>query len=99
MPTGLARKAQVLAARSGTKVIGYLGRALRLELSAVQQYTTQARLIAAWGLNEAAASLRKEAEEELQHADRIIERMIKIGVAPNCSQLRPVRLDDNLPAL
>ncbi|MEJ2509050.1 MAG: bacterioferritin, partial [Gammaproteobacteria bacterium] len=36
------------------RVLGYLGRALSLELSAVQQYSTQARLVAAWGLNEPA---------------------------------------------
>jgi bacterioferritin len=89
----------MLAARPDQKVLGYLGRALSLELSAVQQYTTQARLVATWGLSEAAASLRKEAEEELQHADRIIERMLAIGVAPNASQLRSVKLAADLFAL
>jgi len=89
----------MLAARPDQKVLGYLGRALSLELSAVQQYTTQAQLVATWGLREAAASLRKEAEEELQHADRIIERMLAIGAAPNGSQLRPVKLAADLSAL
>ncbi len=89
----------MFAARPDQKVLGYLGRALSLELSAVQQYSTQARLVASWGLSEAAASLRKEAEEELQHADRIIERMLAIGVAPNGSQLRPVRIGSDLSAL
>ena len=89
----------MLAARPDQKVLGYLGRALSLELSAVQQYTTQARMVATWGLSEAAASLRKEAEEELQHADRIIERMLAIGVAPNASQLRSVKLAADLFAL
>jgi len=89
----------MLAARPDQKVLGYLGRALSLELSAVQQYTTQARLVATWGLSEAAASLRKEADEELQHANRIIERMLAIGVAPNGSQLRPVKLAADLSGL
>ena len=89
----------MLSARPDQKVLGYLGRALSLELSAVQQYTTQARLVATWGLSESAASLRKEAEEELQHADRIIERMLAVGVVPNASQLRPVKLAADLSAL
>jgi len=89
----------MFAARSDQKVLGYLGRALSLELSAVQQYSTQARLVASWGLSEAAASLRKEADEELQHADRIIERMLAIGVAPGGSQLRPVKLAADLSGL
>lgn len=89
----------MLAVRPDQKVLGYLGRALSLELSAVQQYSTQARLVAAWGLSKAADSLRKEAQEEMQHADRIIERMLAIGVAPNASQLRPVKLAGDLSAL
>ena len=89
----------MFAARPDQKVLGYLGRALTLELSAVQQYSTQARLVASWGLSEAAASFRKEATEELQHADRIIERMLALGAAPAGSQLRPVSLAPDLSAL
>lgn len=89
----------MLAARSDQKVLGFLGRALSLELSAVQQYSTQARLVASWGLSEAAASLGQEAEEELQHANRIIDRMLAIGVAPNSSLLRPVKLAADLMGL
>jgi len=86
----------MFAARPDPKVIGYLGRALSLELSAVQQYSTQARLVAAWGLRDASAILGREAEEELQHANRIIDRMLAIGVAPGGSQLRPAQLAASL---
>jgi bacterioferritin len=89
----------MFAARSDQKVLGYLGRALTLELSAVQQYSTQARLVASWGLSEAADGFRKEASEELQHAERIIERMLALGAAPAGSQLRPVSLAPDLSAL
>jgi bacterioferritin len=89
----------MLAARPDQKILGFLGRALSLELSAVQQYSTQARLVASWGLSEAADSFRKEAGEELQHANRIIERMLAVGVAPAGSQLRPVKLAKDLSAL
>jgi bacterioferritin len=80
-------------------VLGYLGRALSLELSAVQLYSTQARLADSWGLAEVAAKFSAEAGEELRHADRIISRMLALGVAPNASQLRPVRLGSNLHQL
>ncbi len=79
--------------------LGFLGRALSLELSAVQQYRTQARLVAVWGLNDVAEKLQHEAEEELGHVDRIIARMIALAVAPNASQLRPVGLGRNLTEL
>ena len=86
----------MLTARADERVLGYLGRALSLEFSAVQLYSTQARVVASWGLTDAAEHLRHEVEEELQHTDRIIERMLAVGVAPSASQLRPVRLGQNL---
>lgn len=86
----------MLTARADQGVLGYLGRALSLEFSAVQLYSTQSRLVAYWGLASAAERLRHEADEELQHSNRIIERMLAVGVAPNASQLRPVKLGHNL---
>lgn len=83
-------------ARIHPRTLGYLGRALSLELSAVQQYMTQASLAEAWGLSEAAMRLREETVEEMQHAERIIQRMLALGVAPNASQLRPAGVARNL---
>jgi len=80
-------------------VLGYLGRALSLELSAVQLYSTQSMLVASWGLTDVADKLRAESREEMGHAERIISRMLALGVAPNASQLRPVRLGQNLQEL
>lgn len=83
-------------ARIHPRTLGYLGRALSLEWSAVQQYMTQASLAEAWGLPEAAARLRQETVEEMQHAERIVQRMLALGVAPNASQLRPAGVARNL---
>ena len=77
-------------------VLGYLGRALSLELSAVQLYSTQAQLVDKWGLTEVAEKFRAESIEEMGHAERIIGRMLALGVAPNASQLRPVALGQSL---
>jgi bacterioferritin len=72
------------------RVLGFLGRALSLELSAVQQYMTQASLVELWGEQEAAERFRRETVEEMQHAETIVKRMLALGVAPAASQLRPV---------
>jgi bacterioferritin len=72
------------------RVLGYLGRALSLELSAVQQYMTQASLVELWGDAESAERFRRETVEEMQHAERIVKQMLSLGVAPAASQLRPV---------
>jgi len=89
----------MLSASADMRVLGYLGRALSLELSAVQLYSTQAKLVEAWGLVEVAEKFSAEASEELGHANRIIGRMLALGVAPNASQLRPVKLGQNLQEL
>ena len=89
----------MFASNVDQRILGYLGRALSLELSAVQMYSTQARLVDNWGLAEVAAKFSEEANEEMGHADRIISRMLALGFAPNASQLRPVRLGQNLQQL
>ena len=86
-------------ASADPQVLGYLGRGLSLELSAVQLYSTQAVLAASWGLTDVAEKFRAESVEEMGHAERIISRMLALGVAPNASQLRPVRLGQTLQEL
>lgn len=77
---------------SDPRIIGYLNRAVAHELSAVQQYLAQARLTALWGLDVFSRELKREAEEELEHADRFITRLLFHGVAPNGGSLASVRL-------
>ena len=86
----------MLIASADQWVLGYLGRALSLEMTAVQQYATQAKLVAAWGLTEDARKLQEESLEEMGHVERVIARMLALGAAPNASILRPVRLGTNL---
>jgi bacterioferritin len=81
------------------RVLGYLGRALSLELSAVQQYMTQASLAESWGDGDAAERFRQETVEEMRHAETIIKRMLAVGVAPAASQLRPAGHGPDLAAL
>jgi Ferritin-like domain len=58
------------------KVIEYLNRALRHELTAVNQYWLHYRLLDNWGYKTLAKRWRKESIEEMQHADKIIEHII-----------------------
>jgi bacterioferritin len=81
------------------RVLGYLGRALSLELTAVQQYMTQASLVEIWGDTESSQRFRAETVEEMQHAERIVARMLALGVAPAASQLRPVSVAADLIGL
>ena len=78
------------------RVLGYLGRALSLELSAVQQYMTQACLLESWGDLESAQRFRQETVEEMQHAERIVKHMLSLGVGPGASKLRVTGHAENL---
>ncbi len=81
------------------RVLGYLGRALSLEYTAVQQYMTQASLVELWGQADAAERFRQDTAEEMRHAERIVMQMLQLGVAPAASQLRPVRAASSLVQL
>ena len=74
------------------RTLGWLSRALSHEMGAVQQYMAQSVLARLWGDYALAAKLRREAVEELQHAERLMERLIVLGVAPSAGNLPPARL-------
>lgn len=86
----------MLYAKADQQTLGYLGRALSLEFTAVQQYATQAKLVSSWGLVSEASKLQEESLEEMGHVERIISRMLGLGVTPGASMLRPARTGANL---
>ena len=69
------------------KVIDYLNKALRHELTAVNQYWLHYRLLDNWGYKALAKQWRKESIEEMQHADKLIERIIFLDGFPNMQTL------------
>lgn len=81
------------------RTLGWLARALNHEMGAVQQYLAQSVLARLWGDAELAARLRAEAVSELEHAERLMERQILLGVAPSGGQLPVVRLGRNAQEL
>ena len=78
------------------KVIEYLNAALRSELTAVSQYWLHYRLQEDWGYGRLAAKSRAESIEEMQHADRLIERIIFLEGHPNLQKLDPLRIGQSV---
>lgn len=74
------------------KVIEYLNRALRSELTAVSQYWLHYRLQEDWGLGAMAKKSREESIEEMNHADKLIQRIIFLEGHPNLQKLDPLRI-------
>ena len=82
--------------KGDTKVIDYLNAALRSELTAVSQYWLHFRLQEDWGFGHLADKSRAESIEEMQHADRLIARIIFLEGHPNLQKLDPLRIGQNL---
>ncbi|MEX0365979.1 bacterioferritin [Ruegeria sp. HKCCD8929] len=77
------------------KVIDYLNKSLRHELTAVSQYWLHYRLQEDWGLGHMAKKSREESIEEMGHADKLIERIIFLEGHPNLQKLDPLRIGQN----
>jgi len=74
------------------RTLGWLQRALTHEMRAVQQYLAQSVLARLWGEAALSDELRREADEELEHAERLMAQLIRLGVAPHAAALPPARL-------
>ena len=78
------------------KVIDYLNKALRHELTAVSQYWLHYRMLDNWGYKDLAKQWRKESIEEMEHADTLIERIIFLDGFPNLQVLDPLHIGQNV---
>lgn len=78
------------------KVIERLNEALFLELGAVNQYWLHYRLLNDWGYTKLAKKERAESIEEMQHADKIIDRIIFLEGHPNLQTVAPLRIGQNV---
>ena len=74
------------------KVIEFLNDGLRHELTSINQYWLHYRLLANWGLEKLAKKWRQESIEEMQHADRLMERMIFLDGMPNMQTLERLHI-------
>lgn len=81
------------------RTVGWLQRALAHEFGAVQQYLAQSVLVRLWGDAALADALKREAHEELAHAERLMRRLIELGRAPAVGAVAPARLGRDVEAL
>lgn len=79
-----------------TRVIERLNEALFLELGAVNQYWLHYRLLEDWGYAKLAKKERAESIEEMQHADRLVARIIFLEGHPNLQSVAPLRIGQNV---
>ena len=82
--------------KGDAKVVEFLNKALRHELTAVNQYWLHYRLLDNWGYKDLAKQWRKESIEEMEHADKLVERIIFLDGFPNMQVLDPLHVGQHV---
>jgi bacterioferritin len=78
------------------RVIEYLNRGLRSELTAINQYWLHYRMLDNWGLKDLAKKWREESIEEMHHADKFVDRILFFDGFPNLQVLDPLRIGQSV---
>jgi bacterioferritin len=82
--------------RGDAKLIEYLNRGVRAELTAINQYWLHYRILDNWGFKELGKKWRSESIEEMEHADHFVHRILFLEGFPNMQSLDPLRIGQSV---
>ena len=78
--------------KGNKKVLTALDNQLADELTAINQYMVHSEMCENWGYNKLHMDIRKQAMDEMHHAEWLIERIIFLEGLPTVSKLNPIKI-------
>jgi len=78
--------------KGSKKLILVLNSLLADELTVVNHYMVHSEMCENWGYNKLHTAIRKQAMDEMHHAEWLIERIIFFEGAPTVSKLNPIKI-------
>ncbi|MDT4331780.1 MULTISPECIES: bacterioferritin [Methylomonas] len=81
------------------QVIDYLNELLAGELTAIDQYFVHSRMYQNWGLHKLYERIAHEVQDETNHADALIKRILFLEGTPNLSKRDPLLVGATVPEM
>lgn len=79
-----------------TEIIELLNEVLTAELTAVNQYFLDAKMLDHWGIARLAHHFRDASIDEMKDAERVTDRILYLGGMPNYQRLGSVRIGETV---
>jgi bacterioferritin len=84
--------------RGHDEILKYLNEVLKAELTAINQYFLHAKMCENWGYQRLAAYNRKESISEMDHAEKLMQRILFLEGTPNMTEIGPIKVGVHVKA-
>lgn len=85
--------------KGNQKIIDSLNSLLTNELSASDQYFVHSRMYEDWGLTRLFERIKHEAEEELEHATALVQRILLLEGTPDVASREKLNIGKDVPSM
>lgn len=85
--------------KGNVKIIDILNQLLAGELTSMDQYFTHSRMYEDWGFNKLYERIDHEMDDEKQHADLLIKRILFLEGVPAVGNRSPLRIGKDVPEM
>ncbi|OLE56995.1 MAG: bacterioferritin, partial [Cyanobacteria bacterium 13_1_40CM_2_61_4] len=80
------------------KILKFLNEVLKAELTAINQYFLHAKMCENWGYYRLAGKNREESISEMDHAEKLMQRILFLEGTPNMTEIGPIKVGTNVKA-